>query len=71
MFFGNATSQDDSVITRDIVFPQAVVTNKFKIIVTKSVPAVVFKMDLIGMHPDEKYRADPVFESNLYEDGNT
>ena len=70
MFFGNASEQSDDLITRNIFFAQPVVTNRFKIIVYQAASSVVFKMDLIGMAPDQKYRADPVLDSNSYEDGN-
>ena len=69
MFYGNSSSQIDAVITRSIVFPQPVVTSKFKLILQKAASSVVFKMDLIGMPSSQKYRSDAVFDSIPYEDG--
>ena len=70
MFFGEAKDQADELITRDILFSQPVVTNKFKLIVNEASPSVAIKMDVIGMPPDKKYEADPVLDPISYEDGN-
>ena len=70
MFFGEAKDQADELITRDILFSQPVVTNKFKLIVDEASPSVAIKMDVIGMPPDKKYEADPVLDPISYEDGN-
>ena len=70
MFFGEAKDQADELITRDILFSQPVVTNKFKLIVNEASPSVAIKMDVIGMPPDKKYDADPVLDPISYEDGN-
>ena len=70
MFFGEAKDQADELITRDILFSQPVVTNKFKLIVDEASPSVAIKMDVIGMPPNKKYDADPVLDPISYEDGN-
>ena len=70
MFFGEAKDQADELITRDILFSQPVVTNKFNLIVDEASPSVAIKMDVIGMPPDKKYEADPVLDPISYEDGN-
>ena len=68
IFFGNATDQDDNITNREILFPQPIVTNKFKLIFKKAATSVVIKMDLLGMPPDKKYESDPVLDPIAYED---
>ena len=70
MFYGNATDQENEVITRNIFLSQPVVTNKFRLIIKKAPDTVVFKLDVIGMSPDRKYDADPVLTQQLFEEGN-
>ena len=69
MFYGNASEQMGDRISRDIMFPQPVVTDNFQLIVKKAAPSVLMKIDLIGMPPGKKYEADPVLEPKPYEDG--
>ena len=68
MFYGNASDQAKEVISRDIYFPDPVVTNKFRLIVQKGAESVVMKMDVIGMPPDKKYNADPMLTPQLYQE---
>ena len=70
MFYGNASDQEDEKITRNILLPQPVVTDKFKLIVDNGPDSVVFKMDVIGMPPDKKYEVDPILTPQLFEEGN-
>ena len=70
MFYGNASDQEDEKITRNILIPQPVVTDKFKLTVDNGPDSVVFKMDVIGMPPNKKYEVDPILTPQLFEEGN-
>ena len=57
-----------AVISRRILFPKPVVTDRFVLTVESGATPLVFKMDIIGMDPDKKYATDPILTPKTYQD---
>ena len=62
-------SIEELIITRGILFPDPLTTDRIRLnVVEGDFPAVV-KMDFFGTTPDKSYSVDPVFEKKIYQNG--
>ncbi len=66
--YGTFDSTSNTVISRRVLFPYPVVTDRFVLTVQSGAEPLVFKMDFIGADPDKKYAIDPIFTAKTYTD---
>ena len=67
IYYGDVAVQPNEM-ERTFIFPQPIVTRKFKMEVIEGAATVAFKMDLIGKNGEQKYDNDPNLEPLSYTD---